>query len=334
MLSPAILVVFVVASAPGEPAMPPFEQAAHEVLGPSAELRMERVTTLPPDAVALERAGAADGVVEMSWKAARQTAVLHCYIASEQRWVDRTIHFEAADRERDRERLLGFAVAAMFIGAPGFARGRAEDPAILEPAPSESVSTLPVAAPRPAPPAPDAGQSAGSHDVSRARTVEFAGVATSGVGSADAFELGALAALGVPLSDPFSVRIQVQGREGEIAPAQAVVRRVIAGVGFMWSALPETSRVELRIRADGLGSWFQVSHLSDDDVASVKNHGWLVGGDAVASLGYRVSTLLTLSAGVGLEAMSGNTHVFTHGVERATLPALRGLGEFGFVAHF
>jgi hypothetical protein len=105
-------------------------------------------------------------------------------------------------------------------------------------------------------------------------------------------------------------------------------------VGLTWSALPEASPVELRIRADGLGSWFQVSHLSADDVASVKNHGWLLGGDAMATVGYRVSTLLTLSVGVGFEAMLGQTHVFTHGIERATLPAFRGLGEMGFVAHF
>ena len=350
MPSPALLVVFVLTPARVDSSTPPFEQAAREVLGPSAELRLETVASLPPDAVALKRAGAADGVVEMSWTAEQDQAVLHCYIASEQRWVDRTIHFDAADRDPDRGRLLGFAAAAMFIGAPSFVRARAREQGIVGPVPIAPpgpvpVPTLPVAAPPSGAGAKDAPPSASldmvpskaspSRDrVSTAGTLEFAGVASGGVGTGASLELGALAALGVPLSESLSARVQLEGREGEIVPAQAVVRRVFAGVGLAWDALPEASHIELTIRADGLGSWFQVSHLSADDVASVKNHGWLFGADALATLGYRISTLLTLSAGVGFEAMLGQTHVFTHGVERATLPAFRGLAELGFVTHF
>jgi len=350
MPSPALLVVFVMAPARVDSSTPPFEQAAREVLGPSAELRLEQVASLPPDALALERAGPADGVVEMSWNAEQHQAVLHCYIASEQRWVDRTIHFDAADRDPDRGRLLGFAAAAMFVGAPSFVRARAQEQAIVGPAPMAppgpvSAPTLPVTAAPSGPGSMDAQASASLDvvpsraspsrgQVSTAGTLEFAGVASGGFGAGASLELGALAALGVPLSESLSARVQLEGREGEIAPAQAVVRRVLAGVGLAWNALPEASPVELTIRADGLGSWFQVSHLSADDVASVKNHGWLFGGDALATLGYRVSTLLTLSVGVGFEAMLGQTHVFTHGVERATLPACRGLAALGFVTHF
>jgi hypothetical protein len=353
MLSPALLVVFVTSSARVDPTTVSFEQAAHEVLGPTAELRVEGVASPLSDGAALERAGLADGVVELSWNVARQTALLHCYIASEQRWVDRAIRFSPADREPDRGRMLGFAVASMFIDAPSFARARGGEQTLVEP-PSGQASAGPtsVAAvesavaspPAPSsretaaasragladtsPPEPMAGQSAGSD------TLEFAGVAAAGLGASSGAEVGALAALGVPLSEPLSLRIQLAGRTGELAVAQANVRRVITGVGLAWNALPDAGRLALRLRVDALGSWFQLSHLSSDDVASVENHGWLFGGDAVATVGYKISALLTFSFGIGFEALSGETHVFTHGIERATLPAFRGLGELGFLTHF
>jgi hypothetical protein len=237
MLSPALLVVFVMSGARVESTTLPFERAAYEVLGPSAELRVEEVASLPSDAVALERAGAADGVVELSWDAAQQTAVLHCYIASERRWVDRTIQFGAADRQPDRGRLLGFAVAAMFIDAPSFLNARAREQTSIEPAAASAPvsASAPVIASRadlaasggqpragfeeaPAGPFPSRVQLGGE------RRVEFAGVVTNGFGTAGALELGALAALGVPLSDPLSVRIQLEGRQtgGEARPRRSL----------------------------------------------------------------------------------------------------------------
>jgi hypothetical protein len=348
MLSPALLVVFVMSPARIEPTTIPLERAAREVLGPSAELQVEAVRDLLSDTAALERAGAADGVVELHWNGTRQTVELHCYVASEQRWVDRTIQFAPADRDPDRGRMLGFVLASMFVDAPSFARARALGQAPLERAPLEMPSPAPV--PSQARLAEPAGKAAAESTVTPAdsthapaarwqqeggpHSLEFAGVATSALGASDGAELGALAALGIPLLEPVSLRIQLAARQGEIPVAQANVRRVIAGVGLAWNALPESSHVELRLRADALGSWIGISHLSSDDVAAVGSHGWLFGGEAVATLGYRISTLLTFSLGVGVEAMLGQTHVFTHGVERATLPGIRGLGELGFVTHF
>jgi hypothetical protein len=355
MLSPALLVIFVTSSAQIDPATVSLERAAHEVLGPSAELRVEAVASPLSDGAVLERAGPADGVVELHWNGARRTALLHCYIASEQRWVDRAIRFSPADSEPDRGRMLGFAVASMFMEAPRFFRARrGEDASVAQLSGEASVGPTSVAPVEPAvtsPPVPSprgasaAPSSAGLADTSWSpdrlaaqgvgrNTLEFAGVATRGLGGSSGAEVGALAALGVPLSERLSLHVQLAGRTGELALAQANVRRVITGAGLAWNALPDADRVALRLRVDALGSWFQVSHLSSDDVASVENHGWLFGGDAVVTLGYRISSLLTFSAGIGLEAMSGQTHVFTHGVERATLPALHGLGELGFLTHF
>jgi hypothetical protein len=341
MLSPALLVVFVTSPARVEPTTAHLERAAREVLGPSTELRVESVPSSLSDAAALERAGAADGMVELRWNGTRQSVELHCFIASEQRWVDRTLRFVPADRDPDRGRMLGFVLASMFVDAPSFARARDLEQTSIE-APAPASAPAPLGAPAAA---ATVGATANLTDSSAAPggrrqqvvgpfSLEFAAVATSGFGASDGAELGALAALGIPLSEGLSLRIQLTGRQGEIPVAQANVRRVISGVGLAWNTLPETSSVELWLRADALGSWIGISHLSSDDVASVKNHGWLFGGDAVATLGYRISTLLTFSVGAGLEAMLGQTHVFTHGIERATLPRIRGVGELGFVTHF
>lgn len=340
MISPTLLVVFVMSSARMERTAAPFQQAAREVLGPSAELRVEAAPGELPDAAAIERAGGADGVVELIWNGARQTAVLHCYIASEQRWIDRTIRFARADADWERGRQLGFVAASMFADVPGIARASAVEPrqvakpAHARPAPlgappkTSAASSGTGIADAPPAPAPRSGQSVGTY------WLEFAGVATSGLGASSAAEVGARAAFGLPLSERIAVRIQFAGRAGEVPVAQANVRRLIAGGGVAWNALPEASDLALWLRADALGSWIQVSHLSSDDVASVKNHGWLFGGAAMATLGYRISTSLTLHASCGIEAMLGQTHVFTHGVEVATLPGVRGVGELGFLTHF
>jgi hypothetical protein len=355
MLLPALLVIFVTSSAQDDPATVSFERAAHEVLGPSAELRVEAVASPLSDGAALERAGLADGVVELHWNGTQRTALLHCYVASEQRWVDRAIRFSPADSEPDRGRMLGFAVASMFMDAPSFSRARGNEPvpvaqtsggASVEPtsvaAVEPAVASRPAPSPRGAAAAPfnaGLGDTSASPELLATQgagrnTLEFAGVATSGLSKSSGAEVGALAALGVPLSERLSLRIQLAGRTGELAVAQANVRRAIVGAGLAWNAWPDADRFAVRLRVDALGSWFEVSHLSSDDVARVQNHGWLFGGDTVVTIGYRISTLMTFSVGAGIEAMSGQTHVFTHGVERATLPALRGLGELGFLTHF
>ena len=86
--------------------------------------------------------------------------------------------------------------------------------------------------------------------------------------------------------------------------------------------------------ADALGGWLQIAHLSSDDVQRVHHHRWLFGGDAVATLGYRFSSVATSYAGLGIEAVLGRTFVYTHGVEVATGRNLRGVAEIGFRTSF
>jgi hypothetical protein len=328
MFLPAILIVFVMSPDPAEPTTTFFQNAALEVLGPSAAIRVENLETALPDAAALERATGADGVVELRWDSARQSVLLHCYITSQARWVDRTIRFGGTDRDAERGRLLGFAVASMYLDAPSFARARHELDVPAAP-PLVPVLEAPLAPARweATAPAPLAVQPTGG------RSLEFSAVAVPGFAGANA-ELGAAVALRIVLSEPLWLRLELSGRTGEIPAAQASVHRLLAGLGIAWSLLPERSPVELGLRTDALGSWLEIAHLSSDDVERVHRQRWLLGADAMLSLGYRFSTLAAFYAGAGLEAMSGRTHVYTHGVEVATVPNLRGVAEAGFRTSF
>jgi hypothetical protein len=330
MLSPAVLIVLITSPLAVEPTTASFERAVREVLGSSAEVHVETLPTSLPDRTALARAGGADGVVELSWSEERSRAVLHSYVKSEQRWIDRTIEFNAADRDGDRGRLLGFAVASMFMDAPRFVEARDVSPVPATPdaSPAALVMAAPVTSAHISEPSPSAWPGGGIGT----RSLEFAGIAALGFGANG--EAGARAALSISLSEPLWLRLEVAARAGEIPLAQANVRRLQSGVGLAWSLLPEQSALELRARADALGGWMEVGHLSSDDVKSVRHHRWLLGADAVATLGYRVSTLATVYAGLGLEAMLGRTHVYTHGAEVASVPGLRGMGEAGFRTSF
>lgn len=334
MLLQAALVVFIMSPDPVEPTTESFRESALEVLGPSAAMRIEAVAATLPDTDAIERAGAADGVVELRWSPTRDRVLLHCYVKNQARWIDRTILFSQNDPDSERGRLLGFSVASMFTEAPG-----------PREAPVEEEPDAPTArAPEPTPPpTPEPGLRSEFSDASsalpaawsevRGRSLEFSGVAANGFSGATA-ELGASAAIRFVLSEPLWLRVSVAGRAGEIPAAQANVRRAVAGLGISWSLLPEASRWEIGLRADGLGAWMEVAHLSSDDVQRVRFHRWFGGGDALVTLGYRFSSLATFHASGGVEAMLGRTHVYTHDEEVAVVPYLRGVVEAGFRTNF
>ncbi len=334
MLLHAALVVFIMSPDPMEPTTQSFREAALEVLGPSAALHIEAAADTLPDTDAIERAGAADGVVELRWSPARDRVLLHCYVKDQARWIDRTILFSHSDPDSERGRLLGFSVASMFTEAPA----RREAVAEAAPHAPPEHALLPAAAstrePDPSSEPFDAASAlpAAWSEV-RGRSLEFSGIAASGFSGATA-ELGASAAIRFVLSEPLWLRVSVAGRAGEIPAAQANVRRAVAGLGISLSLLPDASRWEIGLRADLLGAWLEVAHLSSDDTQRVRFHRWFAGGDALATLGYRFSSLATVYASAGVEAMLGRTHVYTHGEEVAVVPYLRGVAEAGFRTNF
>ncbi len=302
----------------GDSSTAAFESTLRGTLGQSARLQLEPVAEDPPDEESAARGSKVDGVVELSWSPDHSSARLHCYLSRQARWVDREITFGGSAGELEQEasergRLLGFAVATMFT----------EDSVAPEPALTSAPKArrpAQVTKPRPAVQA-------------RVRSLEFAGITSSGVGGT-ASGLGASAGARWHWLGPLALRGFIAGRAGNVPEAQASTRTAHVGAGLSWNFLRSTMPVELGVRADALLSYFQASHLSEDDVVPDTKSRWLPGFDWVLEGGFRVAGSAGLFAGAGVEAMAGATEMYTHGRRVAVVPPLRLVGELGFRTRF
>jgi hypothetical protein len=335
----AALIVIVIAcqseACGAEPLEHAFEQAARRVLGRDAQLQVEQAIDDPPDEQSAARAAGVDGVVELSFDPQRNSARLHCYLSREQRWLDREINFGASRPGSRREsiergRLLGFAAASIFD-----AKLEQDPQREAAPVPDEPpAAVLPTGTPAP-PPAQLLTRTRSSAPPSpRARrSVEFAGVVSAGIGGTAA-GLGASAGLRSGWAGPLWLRLFLGGRAGNIPEAQASTRTALLGGGLALALLPETHRFELGARLDLFGGYFDVTHLSEDDIAPDRRHRWLAGADLVAEAGFRFVGEAGLLLGVGIEAVAGKTEVYTHHNRVAVVPPLRAVMEFGFRTNF
>lgn len=334
----ALLIVFVLTSEASQPETRAFTAAALEVLGAAAQVRLVAVPEDLADQKVVEQAkgAGADGAIELSWTEDRTRALVHCYVAEEQRWVDRSIGFDEGDDDRERGRMLGYAVASMFLTA-------SEQESADETAPPGSLETKPSEIPPPEEPPPtfeampeDSGATSTADD-SRAgannwRGFDFGGMLSYGLGG-DATTVGVTAAFRFVAVGPVWARLGAAGRSGEIAEAQANTRTFQGSVGVAWS-LFDTGRFTSSLRGDLIGSWLEVGHLSSDDPEVARESRWLFGADSVATAGVRLSAGTSLFAGGGLEAMFGKTDIYTHGMKVATIPPLRLIVEFGLRSEF
>lgn len=317
----ATLVVLLIAREPSDPLSLAFESAAHGVLGEDASIQMLAVDGDPPDDESAARSKGADGVVELSWTADGSRARIHCYISGEARWVDREVSFGASSTTPEREasergRLLGFAAATMFTQEARSEQSGSDTPA----KPPDRVPSKPPAPTR----APDS---------SPRRTLEFAAIASSGLNGAAA-GIGATAALRLALTGPLWARGFLTGRTGDVPEAQAATHTALLGAGVALAALPASSRFALGARVDAFASYFEASHLSEDDAAADTRSRWLPGADLVGEGGFRFAGSAGLFAGLGVEAMFGETELYTHGNLVAVVPPFRIIGELGFRTGF
>lgn len=311
------LIVLVIAQSPTDPVALAFERAARGVLGPDAQITLQEVERDPPDDESAARAAGADGVIELSWTANGENARIHCYVTRGQRWVNREIEFGPPTTDPRREaaergRLLGLAAATMFSND-------ADEPAETPAAPSRPGR---LESPTQAPP-PRAEH----------RVLEFAGTLTGGI-QGTAAGLGASAGARLPWLGPVWARFFASGRAGTIPEAQATTLTALGGAGLCLAWRPDRSALELGLRLDGFVSYFQASHLSEDDVEPDRQSRWLPGADLVAEAGVHFTGSAGLFLSGGLEAVTGRTEIYTHGVRVAVVPPLRVLGEIGFRVQF
>jgi len=255
-------------------------------------------------------------------------ARIHCFVPREQRWLDREISFGESRGSRrtetlERGRLLGFAVASMFA-----ADAEVSAAPIVDSAPP---------APLPTKPSSISGASREQHAPEQharsTRSIEFAGIASSGL-NGTAAGLGASAGLRLAFTGPLWGRLFVAGRTGNIPEAQASTRTALMGGGLALALLPEQKRFELGVRVDAFASYFETSHLSEDDIAPDQRSRWQVGADLLTEGGFRLAGEASVLLGLGIEGMLGKTEVYTHGNRVAVVPPFRAVAELGFRTRF
>jgi hypothetical protein len=316
-MSPAaVLVVLIVSSAGTDPAAPALQRAARELLGEEAEIRLVLTPADLPDGAVLQRAGRADGVVELVWNDDQQSALLHCYVAREARWVDRKISFSENDEAPQRGRLLGFAIASMFSRLASLPE-TAEQPRSAMPISADSsgkVATEPRA-PRPR------------------LELELSATATTGVrGPADA--VGAVVGLRVPLVAALSLHAAAGARIGEIPSARASTQAATGALGLAWRASPAESSIQLGLRADFTGSWMSLTRPLTSGTGLESRSRWMSGAAALVEGGYRFSGRVGAYGGAGTEILLTPTDVYAQGRLIEKLPTFRVVGELGLRARF
>ncbi len=319
----ASLVIFVMATEAANPANAALERSARDVLGTSATVEVKIVAHLPSDEEAVRAAQGAEGAVELRWGEGGRLALLHCYLAREERWIDRTITFDPDDAEAERGRLLGFAVASMLLddGSKVNAAEAAREPAPLvvvrgATPPERDMTSLPAPA--------------------RARyALELAGAAALGI-EGDGGGLGVSAGFRPRLGSSFWLRLGLAGRVGEVEAAQATTRSLNGSVGLVWEPLEASGplRFGSSLRLDAVAGWLQVTHLSEDDPEPVRASRWQFAGDVLAEGALGLSENASLYAALGLEATAGTTELYTHGTQKAVIPVLRLVGELGARSRF
>lgn len=310
----AVLVVLVVSSGGEDPAGPAMEAAARELMGESASIRVKQTPENLSDADTLQSAGAADGVVELVWSDDHQSALLHCYVTQDARWVDRRITFSESDREADRGRLLGFAIASMF-------------PRLVVPAeaPQKTPAPVDVLESRPTTERTSSLRAPGRIEV------ELGVSATTGIrGPADS--LGGNLGLRFKLVPSLAVRVAAGAQLGDIPEAGATTRGAFGAVGLAWSVSPDSSPAALGLRFDLLGSWVQFRRESDAETETRSR--WLFGGAVVAEGGYRFWRGFGVYGGAGAQALLGETDIYVADRFAAKLPTFRVVGELGLRAAF
>lgn len=309
-----------------------FRQAAQRVLGSETQLRTQVVTSDPPDEVAVAKASEADGVVELSFSPEGEKAHLHCYVARDKRWIDREISFgdssgSTQSEVGERGRLLGFAVATMYANDVNDAPRAQESPSPPAVQPSSPDVTPAAAAPR------QAQRQSATVPERRKYVAEFAAITSTGL-DGTASGLGASVGFRLRLSGPSWARLFMAGRSGNVPEAQASTRTALMGGGLAFALLPDAASFELGTRFDFFATYFDASHLSEDDVSADRRSRWQAGADLVAEGGWRVTRDAGAFLGIGVEGVLGRTEIYTHHQRVAVVSPFRAIAEVGFRTRF
>lgn len=332
-MTAALTLVLLTATAgdPGDLVTQAVTKATREVLGAETQFIVRSFQQLPSDAEAsaLAKESSADVVVELTWNAPDNLrAHVRLLRASSGRWVDRTIGFERADREVERGRTVGFAVASMLP----------ERASSLEDANDPTPEARPVVAP--APVTSTAREiprhvAAEADEEPRFARAAIDAVFAAGFGAGDqANGIGGGVDFRLALGPHVFARVAGAGRVGDVPPVQATLRSLSAAAGMSLETSPFQARsFTLGVRADVLALREDLTRLSAT-AASVRQGRWLAGADLLVETAWFFAPNVGIFAAAGGEAAFGTLTIFVQGHKVDTLQPLRPVAELGLRTQF
>jgi hypothetical protein len=314
-MSAAVILAIIVASGESQsPATRALVAACSDALGAGVSVELhEAATPSDREAAKLEAATGPRAVAEVLWSGAGHvSARVRLHVARTDRWIDRTIDFEAADSLSERGRALGFALASMLPEA---------DPALqIAAAPSATpLAPVPRALGRPR------------------RAVGLAALANDGI-AGPAAGLGGMVDVAFAVGESVAVRASAALWRGSIAEIAATDLTAQLGAGAAWTPIaPAPERPwELGLRADALVVYQAVSHVHATGTTAWKAKV-LPGVDVMLEGGWHVTRGCEVFVAAGPEIVLGTIDVAVISsavTAEVTLPALRAVAQVGLRLHF
>jgi hypothetical protein len=314
-MSQAVIVLAIIVSGKDAsgPATDAMRAAAGVALGSRRVVAVREEEVLSDDvALDIEDSLGARAVVQVAWVGDDRTqAHVRLHIAQNDRWIDRTISFAAADTMQERGRAVGFAITSMI--------------------PEEELAAARAPPPTPTPPAAPAAPPAGPPRLA----LHLTGIGSTGIGGS-AGGVGAALAGELFVVTGLSVRVGAGARDGEVPGLRGTDLAVMVSGGIgLWPLPPAPNRlVAVALRIDGLALHHDLSHEVEAGGATSRQGRWLPGLDVIAELSWSFSRTVAAVTGAGVEVAFGNTDVVVDDAQVATLPPLRGVAEVGLRVSF
>jgi len=301
------LVVFIAAGHLGDPAMSSLRLAIEQTLGSSSHITIEVTDDLPAqvDAELLSDMLGVTALAEVTWQQPQiDTATVRVFARTRATWVDRKVHFVAADEDAERGRTIGYALSALVPEPPD----PAPAPVVVEPA-KPIVPRHPDVATPPQPALPTRTEVAidGAATITRVSGVDLLG---------GAIVLRASARGGV------GFHTELGARTGYLQAADARLTdlRLALGPTRSWS-------FDRIITAATLNAVLLRETIS---TGGEQRSRFIPGGSLSLQLAWHAFGPCWLGAALGAEVVIGTTKV-TVGEERTmTLSAVRGVAALTF----
>jgi hypothetical protein len=330
MLLAAISVLVIVAAGdPADGSTQAMEQAFRGALGRDVQVAVRSAAegVTEESLVAAANTEHAALLVVVAWSERPRRATLRVVRPADGRWTDREIRFDTADVATERGRTVGFALASM---VPEDALSPPDRPPVPAPPSPPAVGALPPAAAR----SPAEALAPPFLPAPNPLALEASALAVTAAGGYGG-GLGGAFAVRVPIAGALAARVGASLRGGEVAPAQATSRVIVAAAGVAWQPwLDARRRWALGARLDALLLHHDLGHLSADDPEVAHLSRFLPGLDAAVEGAFRFADHAAIVGAAGTEIALGTTDVVVRGREVASLPPTRIVGELGLRVSF